>query len=319
MKKFLIIIFKFTLLSCFFLYLISRILDYILLDSNIHYYNVWNKIYNGRIDSEIIIIGNSRAKQHYNSALLHKNTSFKTFNLGLGGTPINVLSARWTAYLNHQERPKILIIDVDYNFLGTANYLYKKWQYLPIYNQPEIKALRKSFDKNYYLDTYIPFYKYKGSKFKFLNDYLKDHQSDNSDYIDGFFKNESSWNSKEWSDFKLRTVNQEKYYDFEKTYTKGFKQLELIINECKQKDITVFLCWSPQYEGVFYYNNDNRQKVDSALKDISKNKNIKYFNFDTDDITKDTLSFYNHSHLNFRGANLFTEKLSDSINFYYNN
>lgn len=171
MKKFLLSIFKFALLACFLFYLISLSLDYILMNSDDHHYKVWNKIYNGQINSEIIIIGNSRAKQHYNSEILHNNTGLNTFNLGLGGTPINVLAARWNAFLNNNKKPKILIIDVDYNFLGTANYLYKKWQYLPFYNKPEIKALRRSFNKNYYFDTYIPLYKYRGNKLKIFNDF----------------------------------------------------------------------------------------------------------------------------------------------------
>ena len=319
MKKFIIQTTKFILILYMLLLLVEKFLDFVSINGLDYKLQVWNTIYKGELKTDLVIIGNSRAECHYNSKIIEELTGFKTFNLADEGRPINILIAKWQAYLNYNLKPKILIIDVDYNFLGTANYLYKKWQYLPFYNKPELKALRRTFKEDYYLDTYMPLYKYRGNNFKYFNDYLKNNVNDSTKFIKGFFKNNSNWNVEEWHNFKLRTAKQDLHYDFESTYLKGFEQLEIIIDECMQKDITVFLCWSPQYEGVYYYNKDSRYKVDSVLKDISKNKNIRYFNFDSDDITKDTLNFYNHSHLNFTGANLFSEKLSDSINFYYNN
>jgi hypothetical protein len=317
MNKFLINLSKSIILVFIFLFAVQKCLDYYLKNSKDCKYIIWNNIFNGEIDAEVVIIGNSRADSHYNSEVISKNTRLKTFNLGESGSPINLLTAKWNAYLSNNKKPKLLIVDVDYNFLGNAENLYTKWQYLPFFNKPEIKALRKTLKANYYLDTYVPLYKYKGYQLKYFKELLANDVSGCENFKDGFVINKSSWKVTDWKNFNIRIGKENVVYDFKSTYTKGIANLKEVVLNCKKNNIEVCFIWSPQYKEVQSYNSYSRKKIDSVLNVVSKENNIKYFNFDKDSLVFSKDNFYNHSHLNYNGANKFSKQIADSINLYF--
>ena len=274
-------------------------------------------MFEGQIDTDIAIIGNSRADSHYNSEVIYQNTNLRTFNLGESGSPINLVSAKWEAYLNRNPKPKLLIIDVDYNFLGTAKNLYTKWQYLPFYNQPEIKKLRKTLKANYYLDTYLPMFKYRAYQLKYLKELLAGTVKNCDGFRNGFVINKSSWKENDWKNFNMRISKEKTHYIFSNVYDEGILNLKKIISNCSKENIEVCFVWSPQYKEVHSYNSYSRKKIDSVIKSISKENNIRYFNFDKDSLVFSKDNFYNHSHLNYNGANKFSKQIADSINLYF--
>jgi hypothetical protein len=276
--------------------------------------STWTNLFIGNISTDIVIIGNSRAEAHYNPDVISKITGLECYNLGLSGTPINTYNIRWNTYINRNKLPKIAIIDVDYNFLGTTNGLYEKFQYLPYVNEVEYQNAVKEFDNDVFLDQYCPLYKYRGNFNPLIASIKSFFFNDCKTIINGFKVNRSDWDEDEWNTFKSKRINEvvdEK--TFFKNYEKGFNQLDDLLKFCKQNKIEAYMFWSPQYKEVQKFKESQRIYVDSLLRVIANNYNFEYINYSNDKIVYNKSNFYNHSHLNFKGANTFSKSIGNYI------
>ncbi|WP_157614173.1 hypothetical protein, partial [Pseudotamlana agarivorans] len=116
-------------------------MDYFLSKENVCNNNTWHKIFKGKLNTDIAIIGTSRAEVHYNTKIINNLTGLRTYNLGLSGTPYPIFKIRWRSYINRNKSPKILIIDIDALSLHNSNNLYDKFQYLPYFYSPEYQSV----------------------------------------------------------------------------------------------------------------------------------------------------------------------------------
>lgn len=79
-----------------------------------------HEIYSGNINSEILIIGSSRAEAHFNAEFIENHTGKTTYNIGESGADWNLIQFRLEKYLKYNSNPKYLIINVDAA-------MFKKW------------------------------------------------------------------------------------------------------------------------------------------------------------------------------------------------
>ncbi|WP_372757963.1 hypothetical protein [Mariniflexile sp.] len=280
-----------------------------LLDNRFACNNIWYKIYHASLNTDIAILGNSRAQAHYNPEVITGATHLDSYNLGVSGTTLNILKIRWQSYINRNKLPKILIIDVDYNLLGTANTFFEKLQYLPYVNEEEYTNVAKQLDKNYLLEKYVPLYKYRGFEMGVYSQIKSLVKADCSNYINGFIINENKWDEQDWDTFETKRLNETvdaKY--FNTMYENGVEELRTILKFFNKNNIQVHLIWSPQYYKVHAFKINQRQYVDSLLTKIAKDYKVNYVNFSNDSLVYSKANFYNHSHLNKHGADLFSKK-----------
>ncbi len=276
--------------------------------------NTWSTIFSGNLDTDIAILGNSRAEVHYNPNIITKITDLKSYNLGLSGTPLNILNIRWTSYINRNKKPKVLILDVDYNVLGTADGVYEKFQYLPYIKETEYSSVAKNIDESLTLDCYVPLYKYRGFGMEIYRQ-IKSMYLNNCNAIENGFKvNNNLWNNNEWNNFKANRVNEiEDTKTFIPLYENGITELKEILDYCSKNNILVFMIWSPQYYEVHNFKKNQRKYVDSLLMRVAKQYKIDYLNFSNDSLVYDKSNFYNHSHLNAKGSEAFSKKVGKLI------
>nr|WP_303317388.1 hypothetical protein [Flavivirga sp. MEBiC07777] len=277
--------------------------------------NVWHKIFNGKINSEIVIIGNSKAEAHYNPGIIEDLTKHSTYNLGVSGTPLNILKIRWQSYINNNNKlPKLLIIDVDNNILGTSNSLFEKFQYLPYTSKKEYQNVAKYVDEDYYYEKLIPMYKYRGYEMQVFNKLKAIGNTNDCGHIyKGFKPHDKLWDENNWAIFSKRLLNKDKM-DFQNIYKKGIEELNGIILFCKKNKIQVCFIRSPKYYKANNYRKKRSDYVDSVLSEIALKNKIRYINFFKDTLTYDKTKFYDKSHLNLEGANIFSNKVADYIN-----
>ena len=312
MNTFIKNILKFIAIIVVVFFTIHLSLDYVL-KNNKRCDNTWSKVFKGSIVTDIAIIGNSRAEAHYNTNIISDIIGLKCYNLGLSGTPINIYNIRWHAYINRNKLPKILILDVDYNFLGTANGLYEAFQYVPYVNELEYTRVVKQFDDDILFDQYIPLYKFRGN-FNHLNHAFKSVFSKNCHIINGFKINSSPWHHNEWENFKTNRLHEVASKEtFIENYEAGFNQLKDILNFCNNNQIKVYMFWSPQYKEVQKFKENQRVYVDSSLVVLANTYKVNYINYSRNNICDNKLNFYNHSHLNFIGANKFSKMVANYI------
>ena len=88
MKQFLKKIVLFILFTFLLAYPLDIIISNQLKKSNSYArgeYSVWNDLFEGKIDSEIVIYGSSRAWVHINPELLENSFGRSSYNLGIDG------------------------------------------------------------------------------------------------------------------------------------------------------------------------------------------------------------------------------------------
>ena len=100
---------------------------------------------------------------------------------------------------------------------------------------------------------------------------------------------------------------------FHDLYEDGFSKLSSILDFSKEKNIKVVLVWSPQYTEVQKFKENQRRYVDSLITDVANKYKLDYLNFSTNDLVNDKSNFYNHSHLNYKGASEFSLQIASYI------
>jgi hypothetical protein len=86
---------------------IAAALSHVTLSSHDRYV----KVYTGRAPADVLIVGNSRADNHFPPALLEQKAGVKAVNLGLGGVSLVIAEALVQDYIDHNGRPKLLIVE----------------------------------------------------------------------------------------------------------------------------------------------------------------------------------------------------------------
>lgn len=316
MKKFL----SKLVITCLSIYLllisIQFGIDFYLKKDNSCNNNTWYKIYAGKLNSEIIILGTSRAESHYDTEVICKITGLKAYNLGLSGAHYDLLKIRWKSYLNHNTKPKILILDLDDGALQNSENIFNKFQYLAYYDTPEYKSVAEKIDPDYFFEKIIPIYKYRGYEMNIFNQ-IKSQKKTSlcPNNINGYVEHDINWIEKDYLNFK-RIFSKSKLtakFDINK-YGLGLSVLRGIIKDCKKNNIKIFFVCSPSYYESQTYYPENKMRINLILKAISRENSIAYFNFSNDSLCYQKKYFYNSAHMNKKGAVIFSSKIGNLIN-----
>ena len=87
---------------------------------------------------------------------------------------------------------------------------------------------------------------------------------------------------------------------------------ENFLKECKSNNIKLIFVYTPEYiEGQKFVS--NRSQIMELYKKYSKQYQIPFYDFSNDSISYQKKYFYNASHLNKIGSQLFTKKLIDTL------
>lgn len=315
MKQFIIKTLKIAFLFYVLFWAIQLVVDQGLRLSKNEKYNEWNKIIKGKINADVVFLGSSRTYKHFNPKVFDKKLKKNTYNLGNNGISLDLQAIRNKAYFSNNTNPKIIIQNVDITCLNKTKELYNKPQYFPYYTLDNYKILSE-LDANVTLEYFIPIYKYRGFLNVFIdayNGYLGKEENTNHVYK-GFSASGSVWNHKfENEKKKLKG----KKFDFSTLNLSGrYKVLENLIENLKQTNAKVFLVWSPEYYERQELNGKTQQKVLNSFKRIAEQKKVVFLDFTKDSLCLSKDYFYDSYHLNGKGANLFSNKVADSIKKY---
>ncbi|MBK6346046.1 MAG: hypothetical protein IPF68_08920 [Bacteroidales bacterium] len=305
MKKFLITILIFTLPLVLFSYLADRFLSDSLRQSRNGEFGVWNDIYGGKVSEDLLIYGGSRAWVHFDPQIMTDSLGISVYNIGLNGHNFFLQDLRHRLLLKYNEKPKIIIHAVDIMTLGKRADLFNLEQFLPYMTDDTAVANAIADYEGYdYLDYRLPLMRYSG-KWKTVFSALKirfGSKNYTPDRIKGYQGKDMTWNS----DFeKAKEEIAEFRMDLDSATIREF---EKYIRECREKDIQLIFVSPPEYiEGQLFV--ENYEEIMDVFRKFSRDFGVPYY-----DYTKDTMSFskkyfYNSTHMNKLGAELFTRKL----------
>lgn len=282
-------------------------LSYNLRKSKQNEYSVWNDIFQGKVDSDVVIYGSSRAMVHVDPRIIKDSLNLDAYNLGLNGHNFWLQYYRHLEYLKHNRKPLLIIHSVDMFTLVKRQDLFQMDQFLPymLYNR-ELEKWIKSYKGFSHYDYNIPLVRYYG-QFKAIGSAIKTavyQEPSNTDSLryKGFISKNLAWND---DLVKARRAYPNYMVKVDSASVKLFDQY---LNECRAEGIPVVLVYSPEYiEGQDFVK--NRDEVMGVFKFFAAKYNIPFLDYSDDPISHKQEYFYNASHLNGIGAAFFTNRL----------
>jgi hypothetical protein len=266
---------------------------------------VWNDIFDRKVNADIVIYGSSKAWVNFNPKILEDSLKCSAYNLGIDGHNF------WLQYLRHKElikyntKPKYIVISMDIFSLEKKHDLYNLDQFLPymLFNG-DIYHYTSSYEGFSTFSYYIPLIRYAGRREALLDAIISALNMGNSEPMrsKGYRGMEFVWNN----DF---ATAKSKFNYYEVQIDSASENLfKLFLNECRTDKIKVILVYSPEYI-EFQCFVKNRNAILSLYKEYSTNYNIPFLDYSDDQMCKEIKYFYNSTHLNKTGSEIFTDKL----------
>src|SRR6187551_2869676 len=134
MRKFLIKTLVFGIVMVLLAFALDALVSHYLRQSKTYAageYPVWNDVYDGKINSEIIIHGSSRAVVQIDPAILQKASGKTSYNLGVDGNSIWLEYFRHQQFLQHNVKPMLIIHSLDVFMLSDSVDIFNGEQFLP--------------------------------------------------------------------------------------------------------------------------------------------------------------------------------------------
>jgi hypothetical protein len=306
---------KYTLLFLLPIILISYPLD-IYISSKLkhsHEYQgeveVWSDVYNGTINSEILVYGSSRAWVGINPQILADTLQTTVYNLGMDGHNFWLQYLRHLEYLKNNKASKQIILAVDFGSLQKREDLYLYEQFLPymLWNS-NIINFTKSYEGFDLFDYYLPLKRYIGEYSALKQAFNVSLENDNNySYRNLGFRSVN----KSWTDeFELARTKMKSYKV--NINSASVSLFNMFLANCKDNNIDVVLVYTPEYiEGQKFI--ENRQKIISIYKLYANKYDFYFLDYSKDNINYDKQYFYNATHLNKSGSNLFSQNLAHDL------
>lgn len=266
-------------------------------------FEVWNDIYGGGMECELAIYGSSRAWVHINPEIIEDSLKYNSYNFGIDGHNFWLQYLRHNEYLKHNSKPKIIVHSVDLFTLQKREELYNMSQFLPymLWDSDLFKSI-SSYKGYSFADYFFPLVRYRhtSSSIKFIENH-------NSPIRNKGFR--GIW--REWGNDldKAMKVND----DYTVTLDSASLNLyEQFLKECKFKNIEVIMVYTPEFiEGQNYVS--NRKEVIELYHDLETKYELLFLDYSNNYLCYDKQFFYNATHLNAKGADIFTKMLAHDI------
>ncbi len=266
----------------------------------------------GGMDHDVLVMGNSRGKAHYDTRIIDSLGKVSSFCIGVGGYPLNIQLMKYDLYRQHNKKPQIIIQDID---LGTVSRMsdirhrHQSEQFFPlVYDRSMRKELRKA---GYgFCELYLPMYRMLGYQQAIKNGLFEFLGLKHYIVWPAYKGHRPEYGA--WDGTELRKMDpfQVEFKDEDK------RMLEDYLAECQKDSIYVFLVYSPMYCGA-------REKIiglDEARQyfgEIAQKNGFTYLDYLDYPICKDSTNFCVSVHMNPEATIRFTETLMNDINTIY--
>lgn len=280
-------------------------------------YLVWNKIFFGKAEADIIINGSSRALVEFDPKIIEDSTHLTCFNIGVNGGELTTIKSRWDSYLAYNKKPKFLIKNFDIILFDEENFIVNKEKYLPYLSKYTVSSNLETIDAKIWLEKIIPLFKYRGLNHLIslgIKSYFNMIDKIETKSYKGYTPVNKNW---DYSFAKIKARHKKGIFIPDKRFQFGFKYFIELNNECKKSGVKLIIVHAPMY----YELQEMLPQMDSIINVMEQLARKNHFQFW--DYSKDSLSFskeysYNSEHLNKKGAEIFSKQLaSDLKKFIY--
>ncbi len=307
MKKFLLKTLGFAALVLVLAFGLDRLICHGLLKMDDYRFQDYRAMIDGGMDNDILIMGNSRGKSHFDTHVIDSLSQKQSFNIGIGGYPINAQLMKYQLYREHNRKPDLIIQSVDYSTIRLISDIrnqHESEQFFPLVYD---KAMRKQLRENGYgfLELNVPLYRFFGYQQVIKNGLMEalhiKHYSRPS--YKGFLPENGHWNGTELERMRPEQVNLSE---------EGRILFENYLAQCRADSIRVILVNSPMYAGgqkkLIGYGD-----AKAYFEQIAEKYGSLYLDYTDTPVCQDTSNFVVSVHLNAHAAREFTETLLEDL------
>lgn len=243
--------------------------------------------------SDILILGSSKAQNHYNTALISKHTGLSSYNGGMAG--FSVLSS----YAIFKERiqrhkPKLVVLDIGAGLLSDSDQLMKLKRFSPFYGiYPSFDEILK-FSPTFNYTKYCKSLRYNSSLYDLIFGVTSKSPKDNFTTSKQKMRKVPKYDKGE---YKYDIVALHLFY------------IQKISKICKDSGIEFVYCLSPSFHVI--KQNKHINQLHSETLSFFESNEIRYIDvfFDSEFSKKQKL-FKDINHLNTDGSTEFSEYIA---------
>lgn len=295
MKKFLIRTLVFIVLATIVMMVLDLCLSHKLRQRQVGPYACWTDIFHGRITADLVIMGSSRAWVHYDPTILDSVLHTNSYNLGVDGSAFNRQYTRYLLYRKYNPKPRIIIQNIDFTTLGFTSG-YDQYQYFPYFNDSDVRHTIIPYEQFTLADRTLPFYRY-------ANFGLQQLFSNQSISVKGYSSKEKDW--------EVGPIEKGIWTDYAAD-SRTMVMFEEFLAQATAEDIQVIFVHAPIYSELIKYQN-GLDEMWNTYRQLAAKYHIPILNYQNDPICSDTNYFYNRTHLNRKGAELFSRQLANDL------
>ena len=316
MRKFIIKSLGFGLLVLSFAITLDYMISMGLRRTDCYKYQIFNDIFKGNLDYDMLIMGNSRGFSHFNPKIIDSICGVNSYNLGLGGYPFNAQIAAYHCYKAHNRTPKVIVQQVDFvtlSMMHDIRHQHDSERFFPTVYDPTMRKELKRLGYGF-MELYCPTYRYFGYQ-KVIKDGLLEflkvkHYVERPAYK-GFSPERGKWDGTNVAamDSIMGTLDSEAMAIFEN-----------YLAECKKDGVYVLLVNSPVYAPTTK-KVKNMDEVNKYFENVAQSFGYKYLNYTENyDLCNDTLNFCVSVHLNSSATDKFsTDFANDALSLGVSN
>ena len=275
--------------------------------TDIRKYAAWNDIYKGGLHPDMLVLGSSQAWSSYNTFILDTVLHLNSHNLGMDGHGIDYQLIRYDEFRRFNAKPKVIIVNAC--FIGSLGYSgtpYEREQFFPyIHNDVLISKVAKT-KKITWIDRHLPLIRYFGYREEIENgmaSFFGKRSFFDGEMHKGYRGNLYNWDRSTLSRDTLVYASIEKgAVDLLDSFSKN------AIEENIQLVFVKYPVYNPLRQKFC-----NIHQSDSAFESISNKYQIPILDYYYSSISMDSTNYYNPSHLNKKGSEVFTFKLCHDL------
>lgn len=273
-------------------------------------FEVMNDIYEGKAACDVAIYGSSRAWNHIDPRIMKDSTGLDFYNFGLNGQNFWLQYLRHLEFRKHNPKPRTIIMSLDIFSFQPKSEMYNVMQFYPymLWNMT-IREYTMNYKGFAQADYFIPLLRYSGKR-KALSHVIQN--------VKGIGRKEENFRyrgftglDKPWTD-EFENVRDELGSYNVAIDTQVVNLFKRFIRECEADSVPVILLYSPEYiEGQRFVS--NRDSLFNFFHQLSSSHGLLFLDYSQDTICHDRSLFFNASHLNRTGAEIFSRKLAGNL------
>ena len=276
--------------------------------TDIRKYAVWNDIYASRIQANVLVLGSSATWCGYNPEIIDSLLHVHSYNLAIDGHGFRYQRIRYETFRRFCPKPELLIMNLDYpgTFDSNTGDGYEREQFFPFITDGALISSVSADKKITWAERYLPLYRYYG--------YREEIETGISaffgkrSFMDGGLKNGFRGNAYPWSPESL--VTEDIYHC--PVDQEVVSSLDAFVRARLEEGIQVIFVEFPEYYRL-RTKFDNIEEVEGIFARIAEKNRIPFIDGRDWPLCRDSSWYYNSSHLNQVGADLFTRMLCDTL------